>query len=329
MNPFNNNFYKNYQIKFKKIDHLIKQSEKVVILGHINPDGDCIGAQLAFLQSLKIKYPEKQIIAPFAGSNQHFHFLLPEKYQNEMKIKDWDNALYIIVDVANIKRLPIKINTNNKIIQIDHHNQKESFGTISWIDEKSIATCEMLYFLFEELQLPFNQQIANALLAGIISDSGNFQYSKTRAQTFWATYQLMEKKADLNQVNSQINQKKERNLLTLQWILNNYLKKDKFAFINFLPQDKNELLHITEREDIKQFINIFANTENIEIWATFIQLEQNQPVFISIRSKKTNVNTIAQKYGGGGHQNASGIELVNWDLVPQIVTELAEISKND
>ena len=116
-------FYPEQHSKFKEIKRLIEQNNKIVILGHVRPDGDCIGGQLAFLHALQKRYPQKEIYAPFAGDEQRFRFLLPKNYHNTIKTEELKHSLVIVVDVSTPERLPIEINQAKTIIQIDHHSQ--------------------------------------------------------------------------------------------------------------------------------------------------------------------------------------------------------------
>lgn len=329
MNYCEKNFYPNCEKTFQEIKRLIESYQKIIILGHIYPDVDCVGGQLALLQFLQTEYPQKWIRAPFASDDQRFQFLLPKNYENVIEEEDQRGALVIVVDTATRKRIPFKIIESNTVIQIDHHPDGEKFGDVVWIDKESIAVCEMIYFLLSFWKKTLKQEVANALLAGIISDSGRFQYKKTQARTFWVTYQLIELGADLIQINKHIQQQSANDLLTMQWILNHYYKKAKFVFVKFVPQDKKQLPSVKKREDVKKFINIFDNTEGVNVWATFVQLENDEPVFISIRSKKHAINQVAKAYGGGGHANAAAIKLKDWTMVAEIIEELTEISKDD
>lgn len=320
---FLDGLYQDQVAKFDRIKQLIDRNNKIVILGHVHPDGDCIGAQLALLQSLQKQYPQKNIKAPFADTDPKFGFLLPPNYQGKIKAIDYQETLFIVVDTATKSRLPIKINEKKQeIIQIDHHPRKAKFATITWIDDQSISTCEMVYVLLKKLNWPINSAIANALLTGIITDSGNFCFPKTNAKTFWVAYQLMMAKANLIKINTNIHTKKEKDLMIIRWILSNYNKEKGLIWVKFLPKNKQELPFIKEEKELKKFVNLFANVDNINKWAMFVQINTQESIFVSIRSKKTAINHIAEKYGGGGHTNAAGIELSSWESVPKIIEEL-------
>ena len=116
-----NNFYSQEKVFFQKAKKNIEKYTNIVILGHINPDGDCIGSQTALYYAIKAKYPNKKIYFPFAET-EYSKFLLPQNYQNEINPTIFKNSLVIVVDFHEKKRLNnLKIPKDNFVIVIDHH----------------------------------------------------------------------------------------------------------------------------------------------------------------------------------------------------------------
>ncbi len=318
-------FYKECCAKFEEIGNWIKEFDKIVIIGHVDPDGDCIGSQLAMLQAIKKQYPEKKVYAPLAMKN-NLKFLLPKNYQNEITEKEMAGALLILVDIGELARLPksIKIKESNKIIKIDHHpDKKEKEVNLSWVDPQNSSSCEMIYFLLKYLKLPIDTKIATALLTGMITDSGSFRFKKTNARTFWVASKLAEKAMPVFEINQRVFQTHETTLKTRKWVLENYVRRGKLIYVKFNVGDKKILPYIKSRKDITNLINIFENIKGVKVWVTIIQTEKDQPVAVSLRSKEnTKVNVFAQKYGGGGHENAAGAKLQNWAMVDQLIKDL-------
>ena len=320
------NYYVNVHQKMDKMAKLIEENDKIVIFGHVNPDGDCIGTQLAFLRALKIKYPNKTIKAPFADKLEAFKFLLPKNYDGHITEADIKDALLIIPDMSTMDRIPFPVSKNAKIIKIDHHVKQEKFGLVSWIDDQAAATCVMIYFLFAYLKWPINSEIATALLTGIITDTGHFSVSSVKTRTFYAASKLMEKGAQLEAINTNLSCKRMSDLLVSRWVLEHFGQKDKVVYLKVLPKDV-KMLKIKDISEIKEHINTFKGFKEIKIWIFCVQMSEKAKIVCEIRSTKIDIQKVAQKYGGGGHQNAAGASLKDWNTADCLINDLQKLAE--
>lgn len=312
--------------KMRKIAEIIEKAEKIVIFGHINPDGDCIGSQLAFLRMLKRKYPYKKIKAPFANQLKVFDFLLPKDYDGNITEKDVEGALLIIPDVSTLDRIPFKISADAKIIKIDHHVEQEKFGIVSWVDDKAAAACVMIYFLFDYLKWPITSEIATALLTGTITDSGNFTFPVVREETFYAASQLMKNKAQLTTIFANLQRKTLSDLTINRWILNHFKKSEGLVYLKVYTKDAKEL-KVKSTDAFRKYINTFKGIEEVKIWSFCIQIADDKPIICEIRSTKIDVQKVAEKYGGGGHKNAAGAPVKDWKTADELLADLKKLTE--
>ncbi|TAH59562.1 MAG: bifunctional oligoribonuclease/PAP phosphatase NrnA, partial [Gottschalkiaceae bacterium] len=162
-----------------KIIKVIKESANIIILSHIAPDGDSIGSSLALFNAL-IKH----------GKNAKFVLddVVPEIYkflagadEVEKPSNNYDYDVVIVLDSGDIGRLGKSAKYLNKksIINIDHHISNTSFGTHNMIDSNAAATAEIVYNIIRALGIDIDKDIAECLYTGIVTDTGQFQYSNT------------------------------------------------------------------------------------------------------------------------------------------------------
>lgn len=307
------NLIKNKIIKFKKI----------IILGHKNPDGDSLGSQIGLQNLLQKNFKEKEILISYDSS---FVFNLNFLNSNSKKLiqKDFDNSLIFLVDVNDTKRTEYSNFYFENLIIIDHHKKIKNEKTIAeWIDEKSPATCEMITILAKKLNWNLNEKAATALLTGIITDTGNFKYGFINHETFKNISFLMEKNANFEKIQKNINKITKNDIKIINFIYKNIVFKDKLIYFIFKPENKKDLPFLKHHNEIKKFINKFNFLENNLVRIFFIQLKKEDKINCSLRSNDNfNVRTIANKFNGGGHILASGIKFENWKKSDEIIKEV-------
>ncbi|HPO51142.1 MAG TPA: DHH family phosphoesterase, partial [Spirochaetota bacterium] len=169
---------KKYSKELTQIKNMIDKSQKIAIIGHVNPDGDCVGSQLGLQYALKIIGKDAVVIneGEFKGvyRTNFKNYFLPDI--NE----DYD--LYIILDTANKERigdLYKKIDIDKTIV-IDHHITNNNFGSINWVSDHFISASEMVFLLILSMNIDIsNGEGVQFLLNGLLSDNGFFQHIRT------------------------------------------------------------------------------------------------------------------------------------------------------
>lgn len=309
--------------KLQTIAKWILVYDQIIILGHINPDGDCIGSQQALFNSLQKKFPQKKFFAPFAKTDA-YQFLLTDTYQDQIDLTKITNSLFLIVDVASQNRLPASFDLKrNKIVRIDHHPLTETdFADLLWIDVDKGSTAEMIYLFLKIMAYPLDASIARALLTGIITDTGNFTYGNVTPQTFTIASDLLKLGVDLKKLYQCLNLETFSDWKIKSFIMKNYQKKDKVIYFTFKPENAYLFPWLTTNKEIKKFINIFASLAGIEAWCLIVQINRKTEISCSIRSNNKAINQLAAQYGGGGHPLASGIVFPNWKLVDSFLKDL-------
>lgn len=308
------------QSQLQEIKNLLLPENKVVIITHYNPDGDAIGSSLGLKHFLKTLGLEPIVIVP----NDFPKFLkwMPEAkktiiadYKRKMAsdaIKDADVIFCLDFNAHN--RIGIVgdwlANATAKKILIDHHQQPEDFDFV-YSDVTIPATCQMIYHFIEALGKEdlVNQNIAECLYTGIMTDTGGFRFRSTSATTHRIVANLIEKGADPAMITSNTwDTNTVSRLYLLSLILGRIeLVKDGKVAILYLKRDELKEFGF-EKGDTEGFVNYGLSIAGTKMSAFFMEDLYEDFIKISFRSKDdVDTNAFARAhFNGGGHINASG-----------------------
>ena len=306
----------------KEIFKLIKKYETITIFGHINPDGDCYGSSLALRELIRLNFPHKKVYS-LAGTLPQLEQRLAKQdlVEDDELIK---NSLAILVDVSETERVSDqRVNLAKQIIKIDHHIESKPFYGIKWVDEDSIAACQMIAELAFSCRLKINKLIAELLYLGICTDSGRFRYQPTNSKTHRIIADLLEYGVETDSI-----------FKILYLSDETYVKYQALLVSKFERTEHNVIYCFADVEDYTQFglkfdqisknVNVIGNIRGCPIWVLFTRSPENF-IRVEFRSTGVNVQKVAAKYGGGGHLHAAGARLDNqkdFSLAMKIVEDL-------
>ena len=293
-------------LKFKE---QLKDANSIALISHLDPDGDNLGSLTALSKSLlnlgKNVYPIE-----FDKIPENLKFLPNLDLLSDNT--DININMIICLDCANYERLG-KIddlfNNAKYRINIDHHQSNEFYGDVNIVKKGYSSTCELVFDLINEINLPIDKEISMSLLTGISTDTGRFLYSATTADTLAKASRLVENGADMMKINELIYQSKkfeaqllENEILSKTEIYNDYVA------IGFVMIDQLNKYNV-EISDIDSVINTFRDTDKIKI-SVFIKQQTENEYKVSFRSKgNIDVGLIAKNLGGGGHKNAAATRI--------------------
>lgn len=295
----------------KYIDTVLNNMKKIVILGHINPDGDCIGSVFGLAAYLDAAFGGSRDIFPLVADNYNHNLdrFIPaylgnttEELVNEA-CADGDYTC-IAVDSADESRIAYRNYWDNAKIKIaiDHHPRDFKDTCVCFKDTKaSSCTCILFDMMKEEFITP---DIATLLYMGLCHDTGMFQNSNVSPDTYRIAGELMRYGADHNKV------VKNYNLRTLE-----DLKKEGFYYqmVTTICEGKAAFLcsEVTRKQEeiIRRVNPTVRDAEGIEVSFTLLKVIDGPDPFswrLSMRSKSIPISHICEKFGGGGHPLASG-----------------------
>lgn len=291
------------------IDNL-KKGEKVTLLVHEKPDGDCLGSALALGLQLKDAGYEPQLYLP-EPIPATYAFLPGTELINIYRKKQLPAGQPVIaVDCADPGRIQYPLPQGSPIINIDHHCSNNFFGDFYLVDPSAAATGEIIFTLLTEANVTINPHAATCLYVAILADTGSFSYSNTTAKTFQIAAKLLEIGCDIELIRENFFDKRP-----LQELLNIKLTLTKMQFtgnnriawsaLSYQELAAEDLLYI----DTDSVLNLMRSVEGVEAAIIFREIEPGK-VKISFRSQKQlDVNMLASEFGGGGHARAAGCSI--------------------
>ncbi len=302
------------ETELEKIAERIKKAERVVLFTHIRPDGDAIGSALALKTALEqLNIPSVYCNECEMPSNLSF---LPELSEIKRELPSEKTDLYIALDNADSARLGMfsdkflgagrkKIDTVN----IDHHVSNNRYADYNYVRVCS-SNCMNVAMLIDLLGVPYSKKIAEYLLTGLLTDSGNFSHDDVTEECFLLASRLVKAGANINRLSYNLFKKQPKARASLHAEVMGkmrYFHSDKFALITISLEQMER--YGADNGMTEGFVDFPLNVDTVEIAASIMEVKKGQ-YKISLRSKTyADVNKLAGVYGGGGHVRASGCML--------------------
>lgn len=288
------------------IKHKFLESQRIAITSHLRPDGDSICTSLALFFMGILLGKEMAIInkdetpLPFKDFRDVEHIKIgqiPAGYYDAV----------ILLECANVLRSGQEGIGNDYKINIDHHFSNDFYADINWVEPEASAVGSMAFQLGEKLKIAFTPQMANHLYCAIVSDTGSFQFSNTRAHSFEVCFKLIELGANPIFVSEQLFHNNPPEKIKLQGQVLSTLRlndQGNIATITMFKKNLDDLnLHEIETEDITTQARSIKGVQMV----LFFKEVKNNTFRISIRSKgDANAALVAEHFGGGGHKHAAG-----------------------
>jgi phosphoesterase RecJ-like protein len=290
----------------------IRDHKTFCVVGHIRPDGDCIGSQLGL--ALALKNQGKRVSCWNEDAvPQKLRFLDTEKlFQKPHAGEKFDCV--IATDCASFERLGKTgehIQNRKLFINIDHHESNTRYADVNWVVGKEPSCGELIYRLIRAANWPVTKPIADCLFTAVSTDTGSFQYSTTRPATYHVAGDLVKRGADLAKICDEVYQSYSlQRVRLLRHVYNSFRLTHNDQIAYFWLKQKDFARTGAERNDTEGLIEHIRDIEPVVVACAFEELEPGL-VRISLRSKngRVNVNEIAAEFGGGGHSAAAGARI--------------------
>lgn len=289
----------------------IERAETIVILGHIRPDGDCVGSCLGVYNYVLDNYPDKTVDIYLDEFKQEFMFLRGAKQIfHEKQDKMYD--LCISLDSGDLDRhgeFETYFHSAKRTMCVDHHVSNLGFGDVCFLKTECSAAAEAIFTLLEEDKI--GMECAECLYLGIVHDTGVFKYNNTTRQTMEIAGILIEKGARSPLVIDGTFYKKtfKQNKMLAKALDAAFLMFDGKVIVSCLSKevfDENKATNI----DTDGVVDALRITDGVECALWMYEYPKKGTFKCSLRSNETvNVNLIAGALGGGGHVRAAGCEV--------------------
>lgn len=292
---------------WSKLQNIIENNQSFLLSSHINPDGDSICSQLAlywYLTSLK----KDVVIYNQDPVPDKFHFLHDsDKIINKLPQRAFE--VFVIIDASNSERLGWDASgkTASLVVVIDHHRDNSYEGDLNIVEINASATSEILYKFFKECSINYPPYVAEALYAGILTDTGGFQFSNTNNYVLRICAELSEKGANCSEIYREIYSSYSPAGLQLRariWSTLQFYRDNRISSMEMQESlvDKSG----ANSGEVEGMSDLALTAADVEV-GMFIKYNDSSTHF-SLRSKgAVDVGKVAQVIpGGGGHTCAAG-----------------------
>jgi len=303
-----------------RILEIVRKSETLCVAGHVRPDGDCIGSQLALACALKDQ-GKKVVCWNEDDMPGKLQFLDPDRILQKPKADKHFDCV-IATDCASFERLgkigPCIVD-RGFLINIDHHESNTRYGDLNWIDPVEPSTGELIFRLMEAARWKVTPHIADCLFTAISTDTGSFQYSNTRPSSLFAAGELVDRGANLAKICNEVYQSYPLSRVRLLRHVYNHFRLTHDNQIAYFWLKKVDYSRTgAEPADSEGLIDHIRAIEPVIVACLFEEMEP-ELTRISLRSKRddVDVNELAKKFGGGGHPAAAGARVAGKPLSVQ------------
>ena len=296
-----------------KIAEIVRLQNRFGLYTHTKPDGDALGSLLAL--GLALEKLGKSV--HYCSEGMPSLDFLPGYAKLEAEAcHDVDVIIY--VDCANCERNALQTSAARDernfpppmIINIDHHISNTQFGDVYWIDPASSSVGEMLWFLFEEMGITVDYDMAMNLYTSIVTDTGRFAFYNTTRRTHEVAGRLLETGIEVGPLHTRLfDEKTLPQIKLLAQALNGlYLTGEgRIAVMGLKNEDFTRLG--LDSNSSEGFIQMAMDIEGVQ---AAVLLKESEPgvLKVSLRSRgQIDVNWLASQFGGGGHVRAAGCTL--------------------
>ena len=304
---------------FEAILDAIREYDTVIIHRHSRPDGDALGSQIGMKHIIRENFPEKTVYT--VGDEARFFSFMEDSVMDDIPDSAYQGALAIILDTASTHLISDERYTlAARRVRIDHHIFCQQIAEDEVIDTSFESCCGMVTQFAVESGLTLNATASRALYTGMVTDSGRFRYDGTTSRTFLLASKLMEAGFDTNALFKDLyaddfasKQLKAKFILKIQFTACNV------AYI-YTTREEFNALGLDTFTVSRAMVNTMADIKGVDIWVNFTETDKG--VLCELRSNRYNINPIAVKYGGGGHQKASGATVADREVAMAMLADL-------
>ena len=311
---------------FNELIDIIKKYDTIIIHRHNNPDGDALGSQIGLKGIIEENFPGKKVYA-VGDMTKRYEFITADSPLNEITDELYKNALAIVLDTSAAALISDeRYKTAKATARMDHHIFCEKICDVEVTDTSYESCCGLITEFAIKCGLKIPQRAAKALYTGMVTDSGRFRYDSTTSQTFRLASRLLEEDFNTNEVYANLYADDfDHVLLRAKFILKIRFTEAGVAYI-YTDKAEAESYGVSTFTISRGMVGTMSDLRGVDAWVNFTETEDG--VLAEIRSSKYNINPVAVKYGGGGHQKASGATLKNYDEAMLMLEDLNEIVRN-
>lgn len=291
-----------------KIDELLKGVSTVGISGHVRPDGDCVGSNMALYLYIKKNYPELRTDVFLESIPDCYAFIAgTEDINSEFKSDVDSYDIFFALDCGKERLGDAEkiFDAAKKKVNIDHHLSNEGTGDENYVVPTASSVCELIYNCLDKDKIDVD--IAKAIYTGIITDTGVLKYSNTSPDTMRVVADLIGYGFEFGELIDEVFYEKSyvQNQILGRALLESMLFMDGKCIVSVVSRQTMDF-YMAKTSDLDGIVSQLLLTKGTEC-AIFMYETDSMQYKVSLRSKgKVNVAKIAELFGGGGHARAAG-----------------------
>lgn len=307
------------QIIFERI----ADADTIMLFRHVRIDGDCVGAAKGLKEIILATWPEKKVYLIDEERSDYLAFLGPDDAPVADEV--YADALGIVIDVGNHERISNpKYALCRELIKIDHHIERDPYGDINWVEDWRSSACEMIAAFYDDFrsQLRLTRKAAECLYAGMVTDSGRFMYEGVRGDTMRLAGLMLDAGVDTETLYAHLYLRTFDELKFKAAIYENMqLTPNGVAWIH-VSGDMQRRFGLTF-ETASTSVSSLSDIRGVLCWLAFIDTPDGE-IRVRLRSRFASINTIAEKYHGGGHACASGATVYSLEEMQALIRDADE-----
>ncbi len=282
--------------------------KRVAVIGHMRPDGDCIGSQVAFCRIARAAGIDAICVNHHAVPAYLKPFVADTPFVHENDFRH-DGHEAVCTDCADLTRIGKQLAAQFPKIagNIDHHISNDNFAETNIVLPDTAAACHMLAAFVFDLEIKIDAATARALYAGIVTDTGQFRFPSTTPEVFEIAARLLRLGA------------------SPQFTTSNLYEHDRFGRLELLRRFLSSLeLHAggricsgdiplgsfeatgTSKEDTEGFVDYPRCVDGVDIAVLFEEMTDGIKGSLRAKDPKYRLDLLGKKLNGGGHTLAAG-----------------------
>lgn len=294
-----------------KILKKIEEAKKILIITHVNPDGDTLGSAVSLKEFIGNKADILVQVKKEKGIPYNYQFIeaLSNVKYSDTVCDEYD--LLIAVDVASIDRIVdearVIFDKSKNRINIDHHKTNKGYAELNYVKGGYSSTGEVLYDFYNEIKANITKKMAEAIYVAILTDTGCFKYETVTADTFKAAAKLFEIGVDTSDIAKKCYDNKPKSMVTFQA---DVVSKSKFSLDNkvvyVIITDDLMKKYKVGNEHTEGIAETLRSINSTDISIVLKENEDKNSTKVSLRSKTIDLTPIVEHFNGGGHKMAAG-----------------------
>ena len=306
----------------------IEEYDRIMLFRHVRNDGDCVGATKGLKRIIQLTWPEKEVYLIDGEIARYLEFMGPE--DEEVSDEIYHSALGIVLDTASEARISNKKYALCKeLVKIDHHIPLENYGDYRWVEEERSSCCEMVVDFYRTFadRLKIDKEAAQHLYTGMVTDSGRFKYDGVTGETLRNAAALLDVGVDTDMLFARLYLEAFEYLKFKAHIYNKMeVTPNGVAYI-FVDKAMQEQFSLT-LEQASAIIGTLDAIRGCISWAAFIETgDEAGSIRVRLRSRFVHINSIAEKYHGGGHACASGATVYSQEEMMALLADTDALVK--